>query len=174
MGGLTKNHRELGRHDHKAKVYTLNEGYGRTKFAEQTNLDALELENREEYDRAKEMYDKAMEFDRNYAPAYNNLGHLLQTVRKDYDGAEKMYREAIKLNPKYAYACWNLSTLLENQRKDISVAIEFTQKYIDAGNPDNDGEERLAKLHKKLPRKPAPAEAAGPGKATVVTKETET
>ena len=61
-----------------------------------------------------------------------------------------MLRKAIELVPKYALACWNLSTLLEDHKNDIPGAIEFTEKYIQAGNPDNDGEQRLARLRAKL------------------------
>ena len=70
-------------------------------------------------------------------------------VRKDYDGAEKMFRKAIELDPKFAYACWNLSDLFE-KKNDIPGAIEFTEKYIQAGNPDNDGGQELARLRRKL------------------------
>jgi hypothetical protein len=43
-----------------------------------------------------------------------------------------------------------LSTLLEIEKNDIPGAIEATEKYIQAGDPDNDGEERLARLRAKL------------------------
>ena len=59
-----------------------------------------------------------------------------------------MYRKAIELGPT-AIKYWNLSDLLE-KKNDIPGAIEFTEKYIQAGNPDNDGEQRLEKLRAKL------------------------
>lgn len=99
---------------------------------------------------AEQMYRKAIELDPKHAPAHYNLGGLLENNRKDHDGAEEMYRKAIALDPKHTSACWNLSRILENQRNDIPGAIQFTEKYIQGGNPDNDGERRLAKLRAKL------------------------
>ena len=40
--------------------------------------------------------------------------------------------------------------LLENQRGDLRGAIEATRGYIAAGNPDNDGEQRVEELTKKM------------------------
>ena len=42
-----------------------------------------------------------------------------------------------------------MSDLLE-KKNDIPGAIEFTEKYIQAGNPDNDGGQELARLRRKL------------------------
>ena len=61
-----------------------------------------------------------------------------------------MFRKAIEFDPKIPNPYWNLSLLLENQKNDIPGAIEFTEKYIQAGNPGNDGEQRLKKLRAKL------------------------
>ena len=97
-----------------------------------------------------EPYTRCIALDPKHASAHNNLGLVLNDVRKDYDGAEKMYRKAIELDPKYTSPLWNLSILLEEQENDIPGAIEFTEKYIQAGNPDNDGEQRLATLRAKL------------------------
>ncbi|CAH0363911.1 unnamed protein product [Pelagomonas calceolata] len=95
-----------------------------------------------------EPYTRCIALDPKHAAAHSNLGLVLENVRKDYDGAEKMYRKAIELGPT-AIKYWNLSDLLE-KKNDIPGAIEFTEKYIQAGNPDNDGEERLEKLRAKL------------------------
>merc|ERR1712167_269448 len=103
-----------------------------------------------DYAGAYRMTRKAIELDPKDASAHYNLGKLLQDVSKDYVEAEEMYRKAIALDPTYANACWNLSDLLENQKNDIPGAIEFTEKYIQAGNPDNDGEQELARLRAKL------------------------
>ena len=35
-------------------------------------------------------------------------------------------------------------------QEGVDGAIEFTEKYIQAGDPDNDGEQRLARLRAKL------------------------
>ena len=79
-----------------------------------------------------------------------NLALLLENHRKDFDGAEAAYRRAIEIDPNYADAHWNLSLLLEKQRGDLRGAIEATRGYIAAGNPDNDGEQRVEELTKKM------------------------
>ena len=111
-----------------------------------------------------EPYTRCIALDPKHAVAHSNLGAVLKNVRKDYDGAEKMYRKSIELDPKRPYACWYLSKLLEDQKNDIPGAIEFTEKYIQAGNPDNDGEQRLEELRKLSAEteSPAPAKAAAP------------
>ena len=96
-----------------------------------------------------EPYARCIALDPKHAAAHSNLGSVLKNVRKDYDGAEKMFRKAIELDPKFAYACWNLSDLFE-KKNDVPGAIEFTEKYIQAGNPDNDGGQELARLRRKL------------------------
>ena len=93
-----------------------------------------------------EPYTRCIALDPSDAVAHNNLASVLADVRKDYDGAEKLYRKAIELDPKQTNACWNLSDILERQRNDIPGAIEAMEEYIRRGNPDNDGEQELARL----------------------------
>ena len=54
-----------------------------------------------------------------------------------------------ELDPEHAMAYWNLSGLLK-RKHDIPGAIEAMEEYIRRGNPDNDGEQRLAYLRRKL------------------------
>ena len=91
----------------------------------------------------------------NYADPRYNLAKLLMTHRKDIDGAEALYRRIIELEDVdtknlVALAHWNLSELLEQQRGDLRGAIEATRGYIAAGNPNNDGEQRVEELTKKM------------------------
>ena len=81
--------------------------------------------------------------------AHYTLGTLLMDHKKDIDGAEQQSRLAIKLDRNHALAHWNLSTLLE-KRGDLRGAIDAVKGYIAAGNPDNDGEQRLAGLESKI------------------------
>jgi len=118
--------------------------------AAHTNLGVLLEHVRKDYKRAEAAYRKAIEADPNNAGAHTNLGLLLQNVRKDYKRAEAAYRKAIEADPKYAISYWNLGDLLEKRRGDIGGAIKAIEGYILAGNPDNDGEQRLKKLRKKL------------------------
>jgi tetratricopeptide (TPR) repeat protein len=157
MGGLTKNHPELRRHDHKAKVYKLNEGGGRTRFAKLMNRQGHEFAKSNDYDRAKEMYRKAIELDPKYAPAYNNLGHLFMYKQPpDYNTAATNYQKAIDLDPKDTAPLWNLSFILERQ-KNISGAIKLMEECISLGGVrdvnsvrDVNTKQRLADLYAKL------------------------
>ena len=97
-----------------------------------------------------EPYTRCIALDQSHVEAHSSLGSVLADVRKDYDGAETHYRKAIELDPKWTNACWNLSRLLERQRNDIPGAIEAMEEYIRRGNPDNDGEQELARLRRKL------------------------
>ena len=67
----------------------------------------------------------------------------------DKAGAEASYRRALEIDPNNAITHWNLSTLLE-AKGDVKGAIASTEGYIAAGNPDNDGEQRLERLKKKF------------------------
>ena len=96
-----------------------------------------------------EPYARCIALDPTNAAAHNNLGNVLNDM-KDYDGAERHYRKAIELDPKDTEAHWNLSNLLEKQRDDILGAIKAVEEYIRRGNPDNDGEQRLARLRSQL------------------------
>ena len=80
--------------------------------------------------------------------AHMNIGLLLKGSG-DKVNAEDSYHRALKINPNYAMAHWNLSTLLE-EKGDVKGAIASTEGYIAAGNPRNDGDQRLAELKKKL------------------------
>ena len=80
-------------------------------------------------------------------PHYN-LGLLLKG-NGDKVNAEASYRRALEIDPNHTDAHWNLSTLLES-KGDVKGAIASTEGYIAAGNPDNDGEQRLERLKKKL------------------------
>jgi Tfp pilus assembly protein PilF len=99
-----------------------------------------------------EAYQRCIALDPMHAAAHNNLGSVLDVVRKDYDRAEELYRKAIALDPKQTNACWNLSAILERQRSDIPGAIKAVEEYIRRGNPENDGEQDLARLRRKLER----------------------
>ena len=93
-------------------------------------------------------YRRALEINPNHAMAHINLGNLLMG-NGDKVNAEASYRRALKIGPTYAMAHWNLSMLLES-KGDVKGAIASTEGYIAAGNPDNDGEQRLERLKKKL------------------------
>ena len=159
MGGLTKNHQQLRRLQHRdvAKVYLLNERRGRTMYDE-----ALALLKGGDYRGAEKLYRTKIKFDPNNATAHNNLGYCLEKKQQpDYNAAEEHYRKAIYLDPKNTSALWNLSVILEKRRNDIPGAIELMEEYVSLGD---DGKERLEKLRKLSAEveSPAPAKAAEP------------
>ena len=57
---------------------------------------------RRDYDRAEEMYQRAIEANPKDADILNNYAVLLETVRRDYDRAEEVYQRAIEANPNHA------------------------------------------------------------------------
>ena len=102
------------------------------------------------YAEAEASHREAIRLDPKYADAHYGLACLLDKLGKDA-GAEASYREVIRLDPKGAPAHWALTTLLE-KRDDVDGAIVEILEYIrKGGNPDDDGEERLAELRAKKP-----------------------
>ena len=81
------------------------------------------------------------------ATAHLNLGILLEK-RGNHAEAEAIYREALRVDPKDARLHWDLADVLE-KRGDLDGAMHEMREYIRKGNPDNDGEERLAELRAK-------------------------
>lgn len=54
---------------------------------------------RRDYDRAEEMWRRAIEANPNHAGILGGYARFLQNVRRDYDRAEKMYRRATRTDP---------------------------------------------------------------------------
>ena len=95
-----------------------------------------------------EPYRRCIALDPKHAYAHNNLADSLMYLG-DLREAEMIIRKAIEMDRKSPTEYYTFSEILEKQN-DIPGAIEFTEKYIDAGDPDNDGEQRLEKLRAKL------------------------
>ena len=80
-----------------------------------------------------------------------------------------MFESALRSDPGNADARWNLSSLLEREG-DLAGAERETRAYIEkCGNPDGDGEARLAWLESKSSSaksaEPAAAAARGGGRS---------
>ena len=54
---------------------------------------------RRDYDRAEELYQRAIEANPDDADILNNYAVFLENVRRDYDRAEEMYRRATRTDP---------------------------------------------------------------------------
>ncbi|MFT7617872.1 MAG: tetratricopeptide (TPR) repeat protein, partial [Planctomycetota bacterium] len=77
--------------------------------------------------KARNAYGEAIKVDRNYGPAYNNLGALLCDVFHDYEAAESAFRQAIRIDKNNAGAHANLGQALIGQRK-FEEAIDPRQR----------------------------------------------
>lgn len=115
------------------------------------NLGNLLKSVRRDADGAESAYRMAIAVDPLHAKARSNLGNLLMNVRGDFDGAEIAFRQALELDPSIAGSQWNLSKVLE-VKGDLAGAIKATERYIQAGDPDNDGEERVSQLRAMMER----------------------
>jgi len=101
-----------------------------TKINEDKKIDALDFvvnaykaQQAKDFDKAAELYRKAIELDPNYAAAYNNLGTALSDLKR-YDEAEVAYRKAIELDPNDALTYNNLGAALNDlKRYDEAEAI---------------------------------------------------
>ena len=99
---------------------------------------------------AIEAYRKCVELDPENSKAWAALGSACFRSG-DYNGAIPMYRKTIELDPSHSEGrVWfSLSHCLE-KKNDIIGAIKATEEYIRRGDPDGDGEYRLAELRAKL------------------------
>ena len=62
---------------------------------------------RRDYDRAEEMYKRALETDPNNAINLGNYAWFLQDVRRDSDGAEEMYKRAVEADHGRLFRGWS-------------------------------------------------------------------
>jgi tetratricopeptide (TPR) repeat protein len=75
-------------------------------------------------DSAIAYYRKAMELDRNYAPAYNKAGASFMVMEQN-DSAFKYFSKAVTLDPKYPGAELNLGLLYHNLAKYDSAIVHI-------------------------------------------------
>jgi tetratricopeptide (TPR) repeat protein len=100
-------------------------------------LTAVEAEEAGEKHRAIGLYEKMIELDSGFAPAYINLGTIYFHMRQ-FDQAEKFYRQATKSDPEYVLAYFDLGNVLDElQRLDESIAayrqaVALAPRYADA------------------------------------------
>jgi WD40 repeat protein/tetratricopeptide (TPR) repeat protein len=95
-------------------------------------------------DEAIACYQKAIELEAEFAPAYLSLGAILCDVKRDYDGAIASFRKAIELSPMFAAAHTNLGIALMGKgqsdeaeaslRKAIELNPMFAAAHFTLGN----------------------------------------
>lgn len=100
-------------------------------------ISAVHSEEAGEKLRAIELYEKMLELDPGYAPAYINLGTIYFHLRQ-FTRAEELYRRATETDPNYVLAFFDLGNVLDElERPDESIdayqrSIELSPRYADA------------------------------------------
>jgi Fe-S-cluster formation regulator IscX/YfhJ len=120
-------------------------------------LSAVQAEESGDKIQAIKLYQKIMEIDPRFAPAWINLGTIHFHLR-EFDWAEKLYRHATEIDPAYVLAFFDLGNVLDElQRLDESIAayrraVALAPRYADAHYNlalahERRGETRLALRH---------------------------
>ena len=99
------------------------------KEAEMFHKQGMEFLRRGENTKALEFFDKALQFDGTFFPAWNNKGVLLLEL-KDYENAEKCFEQAIRFNPADKMALYNRGyTLL--YLEDYEKSVELFEFFVE-------------------------------------------
>ena len=91
---------------------------------------------RRDYDRAQDMYERAINADPNHANNLGNYAVFLKNVRRDYDRAQDMYERAINADPNHANTLGNYAVFLKNVRREYDRAQDMYERAIEA-NPNH-------------------------------------
>ena len=91
---------------------------------------------RREYDRAQDMYERAITADPANARNLGNYAVFLKNVRRDYDRAQAMYERAITADPNHANNLGNYSQLLFATGRDKSAIALVTRALPLAGTDE--------------------------------------
>lgn len=84
-------------------------------------------------DENSENIKKSISLNPAFAPAYNELGNLMQN-KKEYSKAIEYYQKALEINPGFAYAYMNIGNVY-TEIKNFDKAIDSYQKAIEM-DPD--------------------------------------
>jgi len=93
---------------------------------------AVELQNNEEYKRAEQYYQKAIEMNPNNATHLGNYATFLYDVKKDMEGAEVYYLKALEAEPNNAIQLGNYASFLQDVKKDYEGAEVYYLKSLKA------------------------------------------
>lgn len=105
----------------------------------------LDLFYKEEYEKAKDAFGKAIKLKPDYADTWNNKGVALHDIGQPEE-AVKSYDKAIKLKPDYADAWYNTACAYslkgdkEKSLENLQKAIKLDSKYKGMSNLDDDFE----------------------------------
>jgi tetratricopeptide (TPR) repeat protein len=85
-------------------------------------------------DKSLEMFNKAVDFNPDYAPSYHNIG-VIHYDNADYDLATESLQQAIEIDPKYEKAYYSLGILLFELGR-FDEAIPYFEKFAEM-QPEN-------------------------------------
>ncbi|MFI4975355.1 MAG: tetratricopeptide repeat protein [Caulobacterales bacterium] len=138
---------------------------------QRTLEEAVERHRDGQLEAALELYDAFIAAEPNFAPAHNNLGHLLTTLGRPADAMTNL-QAAIRLNPGYAEAFNNLGNALRDLHRpdealasyDRALALkpDLAQAHSNRGNALLDlgrPAEALAAYDRSMSLQPALADA---------------
>lgn len=99
----------------------------------------------EDYNKAIEEFNKAIEINPRYADAYHNLGNTLLALGK-IDEAEQSYQRALEFNPNLWQSYGQLAAIYAN-KNDWKKAEQILLKGISIVNPNDSLREILGKVY---------------------------
>ncbi|MDR0829278.1 MAG: tetratricopeptide repeat protein [Prevotellaceae bacterium] len=104
------------------------------KAAEKYFEEGNKFYDEQDYDKAIDCFQKAIELNPYYAEAYKRLGNVYFDIQ-DYDKVIEYNKKAITLKPDYEAAYFNTGLAYRN-KQDYDKSIEYFQKVIEL-NPDD-------------------------------------
>ncbi len=107
------------------------------KSAEELYNEAISLQ-KEDPEKAIELFQQCLEADENYINAYNGWGNVLLDLGKLEEAREK-YTRCLEMNPTYKWANYNMARSYEDTEPEKAIhfyqkATETDPKYADAFN----------------------------------------
>ena len=140
---------EAGRHDEAIQGYEEILASSPPHAPACINLGTL-FYNRQQYQRAEQLYRMASEADPEYALAFFDLGNVLDELRR-LPEAVAAYQRAVALAPRYADAHYNLALALERSG-ERRTALRHWLRYLKLDGKGPWAEHARAQIRKTLSR----------------------
>ncbi len=83
-----------------------------------------------DYNNAKFYYEKSIEIDSNFAPAYNNLGIILAWNIGDFEKAKNCFIKSLEISNNNPIILENIAWLFQKHYKDYDNAVYYYKKSI--------------------------------------------